>query len=83
MKFALITCEKKTSLLPFFVSSTVCGLCIITAASVYWDLSQPQLPPLVAEPLVMDLGENRLPRVPCAEYRTRLLEKVAYPAGSS
>jgi len=50
----------KTSSLPIFVALTVCGLCVPVAAYTYWDLSQPQLsplPPLVAEPSIIDFGD--------------------------
>ena len=51
---------KKKSLLPFVSALSVCCLCLSIAIFVYWDLTRfptPLLPPLIAEPAVIDFGE--------------------------
>jgi len=50
---------KKPSLLPIIIALSVCGSCIGIAAFFYWDLTRFEhpLPPLIAEPAVIDFGE--------------------------
>jgi len=51
--------KKKPSLFPVVNALLVCCLCAGVAAFAYWDLTrfQQPLPPLIAEPAVIDFGD--------------------------